>query len=109
LIHTMNGDYDLACVLDFDGVGLYDIWVVCDACGRTANETWPYVSSDACAVKSLRKDEPIKVASCWNGVVVFDVTWFLTGPLPNYLPLPPLQFRSSTECTSSECYFIAMA
>ncbi|PBK85662.1 capsular associated protein [Armillaria gallica] len=119
LIRTKDGDYDLACALDFDGVGLYDIWVVRDACGRTAKEIWPYFSSDSRAVKSLRKGEPIEVASCWNGVAVFDATWFLAGSLPkldrsnptptgDYLPPLPLRFRGSTECTSSECYLIAI-
>lgn len=110
-------------------------WVVRDACGRTAKEIWPYFSSDSRAVKSLRKGEPIEVASCWNGVAVFDATWFLAGSLPSkpaayslchfssfllewdrsnptptgdYLPPLPLRFRGSTECTSSECYLIAI-
>lgn len=118
LINTKEGDYDLACALDFDGVGLYDTWVVRDACGRTAKEVWPYFS-DSRAVKSLRKGEPINVASCWNGVAVFDAAWFLADSLPkldrsaptptgDYLPPLPLRFRGSTECTSSECYLIAL-
>ena len=65
LIKTKDGDYDLACALDFDGVGMYDMcisassvccianvdpftfmtprWVLRNACSSPTKEVWPYV------------------------------------------------------------------
>ncbi|KAF9027415.1 capsular associated protein [Hymenopellis radicata] len=121
LIDTKRGDYDLACAMDFDGIGLYDIWVVRDACGRTAKEIWPYFSSDSRAVSNLRRHQPIEVASCWNGIAVFNAVWFTPGGVNvtkpstdsptrtgDFLPPLPLEFRGSTDCTSSECFIIGM-
>ncbi|TFK23846.1 hypothetical protein FA15DRAFT_620269 [Coprinopsis marcescibilis] len=105
LINTKNGDYDLACAIDFDGIGLYDTWVLRDACGRKVREVWPYFSLDPKAVENLRKGEPIEVAACWNGVAIFDASWFLPEPSSN---VSPLKFRHDDECTSSECYLTSL-
>ncbi|EAU87467.2 capsular associated protein [Coprinopsis cinerea okayama7 len=113
LINTKEGEYDLACGLDFDGVGMYDRWVLRDACGGPTKEVWPYFTEPR-AVKKLRKGEPIEVATCWNGVAVFDASWFLLdgesdkdSPTTEHSPLP-LKFRASNKCTASECYLIGM-
>ena len=108
-------------------------WVLRDACGGPTKEVWPYVPLDPTAIDHLRKGEPFKVAACWNGVAVFDASWFLSSKLlthaastkyspcssfaladstkgthaPDKPPLP-LQFRESHECTSSECLLIAL-
>ncbi|KIY68081.1 glycosyltransferase family 69 protein [Cylindrobasidium torrendii FP15055 ss-10] len=122
LLNTKDGEYDLACAMDFDGIGLYDIWVTRDSCGRPTKEIWPYFSSDKRAVRSLKRMEPIEVASCWNGIAAFDASWFhpatynVTTPPPtnkptrtgDFLPPLPLEFRGSSECVSSECFIISM-
>ncbi|KAJ7769665.1 capsular associated protein [Mycena maculata] len=110
LLATNDGAFDLACGLDFDGIGLYDTWVIRDSCGQRTKEIWPYFSSDPAAVASLRREEPIEVATCWNGVAAFDATWFLP-PSPTAPPTvpsgAPLKFRGDTPCPESECFLIA--
>ncbi|TFK23833.1 hypothetical protein FA15DRAFT_620245 [Coprinopsis marcescibilis] len=121
LINTNNGDYDQACALDFDGVGMYDTWVLRDACGRKAKEVWPYFASNANhAVDRIRNEEPIEVGTCWNGVAAFDAQWFMSNStLASSLesnsnaestnkPSLPLKFRDDPDCTSSECYLLGL-
>ncbi|KAJ7054598.1 capsular associated protein [Mycena amicta] len=102
LLATNGGDFDLACALDFDGIGLYDTWVIRDSCGQRTKEIWPYFALDPVSVDSLRREEPIEVATCWNGVAAFDARWFLPSTTG-----PPLAFRADTPCTESECFLIA--
>ncbi|CAK5265205.1 unnamed protein product [Mycena citricolor] len=98
LLNTHNGEYDLACALDFDGIGLYDTWVIRDGCGHRTKEMWPYFSNDPVAVDRLRNDQPVEVATCWNGVAAFDSRWFLSNN--------PLRFRDDPRCAESECFLI---
>ncbi|KAJ7108060.1 capsular associated protein [Mycena crocata] len=110
LLDTNGGDFDLACGLDFDGIGLYDTWVIRDSCGERTKEIWPYFSFDSHAVDSLRREEPVEVATCWNGVAVFDADWFLPPPptgRPTVPPGSPLTFRGDTPCPESECFLIS--
>ncbi|KAJ7810286.1 capsular associated protein, partial [Mycena olivaceomarginata] len=102
LLATKDGEFDLACGLDFDGIGLYDTWVIRDACGQRTKELWPYfsLSSDPAAVASLRRGAPVEVATCWNGVAAFGAGWFA----PEHAP--PLAFRADTPCPESECFLI---
>ncbi|KAJ7703928.1 capsular associated protein [Mycena rosella] len=108
LLATNGGEFDLACALDFDGIGLYDTWVIRDSCGQRTKEIWPYFSFDSAAVASLRRDAPVAVATCWNGVAVFDARWFLP-PTPHSTLPPgrPLAFRADTPCAESECFLIS--
>ncbi|KAJ7092382.1 capsular associated protein [Mycena belliarum] len=117
LLDTNNGDFDLACALDFDGIGLYDTWVIRDSCGQRTKEIWPYFSFDSVAVDRLRREEPVEVATCWNGVAVFDANWFLppSNDIPTVRPATPptvppgtpLTFRADTPCAESECFLIS--
>ncbi|KAJ6578654.1 capsular associated protein [Mycena vulgaris] len=108
LLDTKGGDFDLACGLDFDGIGLYDTWVIRDSCGERTKEIWPYFSFDSVAVDSLRREEPVQVATCWNGVAVFDANWFLPPTTTPTVPAgSPLKFRADTPCPESECFLIA--
>ncbi|KAJ7302677.1 capsular associated protein [Mycena albidolilacea] len=102
LLATKDGEFDLACGLDFDGIGLYDTWVIRDACGQRTKELWPYfsLSSDPAAVASLRRGAPVEVATCWNGVAAFGAAWFA----PEHAL--PLAFRADTPCPESECFLI---
>jgi hypothetical protein len=59
--------------------------VIRDSCGERTKEIWPYFSFDSVAVESLRREEPVEVATCWNGVAVFDADWFLPpSTFPQY-------------------------
>ncbi|KAF7321183.1 Capsular associated protein [Mycena chlorophos] len=105
LLATKDGDFDLACALDFDGIGLYDTWVIRDSCGHRTKEIWPYFSLDPMAIDSLRREEPIQVASCWNGVAAFDARWFLPSNGTHTIPAgPALAFRADPTCTKSEFF-----
>ncbi|KAJ6626026.1 cryptococcal mannosyltransferase 1-domain-containing protein [Mycena sp. CBHHK59/15] len=115
LLATNDGAFDLACALDFDGIGLYDTWVIRDACGQRTKEIWPYFAHDPVAVDKLRAEQPVEVAACWNGVAAFDAAWFLPPPpassspyTPAASPPPgaPLRFRGDTACPASECFLI---
>ncbi|KAJ7447311.1 capsular associated protein [Mycena galericulata] len=110
LLATNDGNFDLACGLDFDGIGLYDTWVIRDSCGERTKEIWPYFSFDTAAVDSLRREEPVEVATCWNGVAAFDANWFLppSSTAPPTIPAGnPLKFRGDTPCPESECFLIS--
>ncbi|KAF7307980.1 Capsular associated protein [Mycena kentingensis (nom. inval.)] len=107
LLATKGGEFDQACALDFDGIGLYDTWVIRDSCGRRTKEIWPYFSTDPVAVESLRRDEPIEVAACWNGIAAFDARWFLPSDGSSIPAGPALAFRAFMPCVESECFMIS--
>lgn len=50
-------------------------WVVRSADNLRLKPLWPYFSS-AYDVERLRKDLPVEVNSCWNGLTAFDAKWF---------------------------------
>ncbi|KAF7291989.1 Capsular associated protein [Mycena indigotica] len=107
LLATKEGNFDLACALDFDGIGLYDTWVIRDSCGHRTKEIWPYFASDSVAVETLRREDPVEVATCWNGVAAFDAHWFRHSNGTSHIPAgPPLAFRADSTCTESECLLI---
>ncbi|KAJ7788860.1 cryptococcal mannosyltransferase 1-domain-containing protein [Mycena olivaceomarginata] len=47
LLETNRGEYDMACGLDFQQWGLYDIWVIRDHLGRIVSGQWPYFSEES--------------------------------------------------------------
>ncbi|KAJ7704132.1 hypothetical protein B0H16DRAFT_1747756 [Mycena metata] len=69
-------------------------------------EIWPYFSYDDETVDKLRREEPVEVATCWNGIAIFDADWFLpTLPGPPTIPRgEALRFRADTYCAESECF-----
>ena len=87
LLNTRDGHYAAACSMDFKMYPYYyDTFALRDDQGmKTASYYWPWFISRA-ARESTRKGEPVKVESCWNGMVLFDATPFYANP--------PLQFRS---------------
>ncbi|OSX64461.1 glycosyltransferase family 69 protein [Postia placenta MAD-698-R-SB12] len=97
LLDTHDGEYDMACAMDFGHFGAYDAWVLRDRLGHLTSSIWPYFI-DAPSIDLMRKDAPVPVFSCWNGMVVFDADPLLPihlrsnrtlsrDPLPS--PLPP--------------------
>ncbi|KAI0653447.1 cryptococcal mannosyltransferase 1-domain-containing protein [Cubamyces menziesii] len=133
LLATRNGEYDFACGLDFGHFGAYDMWVLRDRIGRLTAGFWPYFF-DTASYEAIKREEPVPVFSCWNGIVAFNADPVLPvalrsnktlsqSPLPNPPPAnhpwtpvlaespaltPPLKFRASAEgeCYSSESFLL---
>ncbi|KAF7794860.1 hypothetical protein EIP86_006002 [Pleurotus ostreatoroseus] len=134
LIETADGNYDMACALDFGHFGAYDMWVLRDRVGHLAAGIWPYFF-DAADYDAMKTGSPAPVLTCWNGIVVFSADPVLpvhlrsnrtlssdplAYPPPPTHPLastiadspaltPPLSFRSSPRgegCFSSESFLL---
>jgi hypothetical protein len=82
----------------------YDTFALRDNHGdKVISQYWPWFLSPT-ARASARNNEPIKVESCWNGMVIFDATPFYADP--------PLQFREIDDSLAdmhvegSECCLI---
>ncbi|KAJ9145224.1 Polysaccharide export protein [Coniochaeta hoffmannii] len=86
LLHTRGGRYAAACGMDFKTYPYYyDTFALRDEQGmKTASYYWPWFISPA-ARGAARRGEPVRVESCWNGVVLFDSAPFYAEP--------PLRFR----------------
>lgn len=76
-MHTRDGDYAAACSMDFATSSRYhDSLALRDSQGqRTASSYFPWFHSPASLV-AVRRGDPVPVASCWNGLVVFDAAPF---------------------------------
>ncbi|OJT02924.1 hypothetical protein TRAPUB_6508 [Trametes pubescens] len=133
LLATRDGDYDFACGLDFGHFGAYDMWVLRDRVGRLTAGIWPYFF-DAASMDAVKREEPVPVYTCWNGIVAFRADPVLPVALRgnstlSHAPLarpppanhpwtpqlgaspaqtPPLRFRASAEgeCYSSESFLL---
>ncbi|KAJ7183288.1 cryptococcal mannosyltransferase 1-domain-containing protein [Mycena filopes] len=68
LLDTKDGEYDMACGLDFGGWGLYDLWVLRDRLGRMISTLYPYFLEET-DFHAIMADAPAPVFSCWNGIV----------------------------------------
>ncbi|KAK7753256.1 hypothetical protein SLS62_004775 [Diatrype stigma] len=77
LFNTRNGDYAAACSMDYKSPPLYyDTFALRDDLGlKTASLHWPWFQSPR-ARESAWRGEPIRVSSCWNGIVAFDAAPF---------------------------------
>ncbi|KAH7102339.1 cryptococcal mannosyltransferase 1-domain-containing protein, partial [Auriculariales sp. MPI-PUGE-AT-0066] len=135
LLNMRAGDYDVACGMDFDDFGLYDVWVTRDRLGSLVASVWPFILEPS-GRRSIEQNEPAEVFSCWNGITVLPAEPFLLpahrdnatsklSPQPLYPPLahthpafetaipprlaPALRFRTSgpKECFSSESFLIS--
>lgn len=70
LLSTNNENYDAACGLDFYDV-FYDSWVSIDLSGYSLLHEFPYFANKE-AQDLFINHRPIRVFSCWNGVIVFN-------------------------------------
>ena len=70
LLSTNNENYDAACGLDFYDV-FYDSWVSIDLSGYSLLHEFPYFANKE-AQDLFFNHRPIRVFSCWNGVIVFN-------------------------------------
>lgn len=118
LLNTKGGDFDQVCAIDTVPMGFYDTWVTRDINEARLKPLWPYFSS-AEDVASMRVEEPILVNSCWNGLTIFDASWFTSHSrrplllqettqaeaLATHNLSLPLRFRASPapHCLTSEC------
>lgn len=80
LLLTRDGDYDMACGMDFDLVKLYDVWVTRDLNGNHLSGFYPFVH-EAAAQRSFQRDLPFQVYTCWNGLVAMQAKPFLHDSL----------------------------
>jgi hypothetical protein len=105
LLHTRDGHYAAACSMDFKRYPwYYDTFALRDEQGmKTASTLWPWFMSSTARSSTLRA-EPVKVESCWNGMVLFDAAPFTAEP--------PLEFRgledslADLRLEASECCLI---
>lgn len=87
----------------------YDTFALRDDLGlKTASLHWPWFQSPR-ARESAWRGEPIRVSSCWNGIVAFDAAPFYGD---NQTTQPPLRFRGIDDSLAdlhlegSECCLI---
>jgi hypothetical protein len=105
LLNTRDGRFAAACSMDFKLYPYYyDTFALRDDLGmKTASYYWPWFISPS-ARSSTLKGEPIRVESCWNGMVLFDSSPFYADP--------PLRFRgiddslADLHLEASECCLI---
>ena len=69
LLSTNNEDYDAVCGLDFYDI-FYDTWVSIDLSAYSLRHDFPYFINKE-GQDLVINHKPIRVFSCWNGVIVF--------------------------------------
>lgn len=77
LLDTRGGHYAAACAMDFKTYPLYyDTFALRDADGdKAVSPHWPWFRSGE-ARADVRAGRPVRVQSCWNGMIVFDAQPF---------------------------------
>ena len=70
LLSTNNEDYDVACGLDMNDNNFYDRWVSIDLDGSGLKKFFPFFINKE-AQDLVVNHKPIRVFSCWNGVIAF--------------------------------------
>jgi hypothetical protein len=70
LLSTNNEEYDAVCGLDFSDV-FYDRWVSIDLDGNSLKPHFPFFINKQ-AQDLIVNHKPVRVFSCWNGVIVFN-------------------------------------
>lgn len=105
LHNTRGGSYAAACSMDYKHPpAYYDTFALRDGEGRkTASNYWPWFQAGP-ARDAASRSEPVRVASCWNGMVIFDASPFRADP--------PLRFRAIPDALAdlhlegSECCLV---
>ena len=70
LLSTNNEDFDAVCGLDMENHYFYDSWVSIDLDGNGLTPRFPFfLNKEAQDLVTYHK--PIRVFSCWNGVIAF--------------------------------------
>ena len=87
LLSTNNEDFDVACGFDMNNNTFYDRWVSIDFEGDGMRRYFPFFINKE-AQDLVVNHKPIRVFSCWNGVIAFKAK-----PLEN----KKIQFRYKTD------------
>ncbi|CAK1361229.1 hypothetical protein CB0940_03378 [Cercospora beticola] len=106
LLHTNEGEYGAACSLDFSKPpSLYDTFALRDIDGKEPlMQTWPFFGNGK-SRKALKNSKPVRVKSCWNGMVAMPAEAFYGGYRSlNFRALPDSLADSHLE--ASECCLI---
>ena len=69
LLSTNSENYDAVCALDFSNI-FYDRWVSIDLNGNSLQPNFPFFINKE-AQDLIINHKPIRVFSCWNGVIAF--------------------------------------
>ena len=72
LLSTNNEDFDVACAMDYY-FNFYDSWVSIDLDGEHFLDKFPYFKNKEGQDQYINK-KPIRVFSCWNGVIAFNAS-----------------------------------
>jgi hypothetical protein len=90
VLNTRNGEYAAACSIDAgDAVRLQDTSALRDDKGQPpVSSFWPWFLSPT-VLSAVKSGLPIRVYSCWNGLVAFQSAPFYADP--------PLRFRSVSD------------
>ena len=80
LLRANDGNYDMACALDFAWYGVYDSWVIRDRLGALTSTVWPYFFEEE-SMRAVMNDRPAPVFSCWNGMAAIRAAPFLPPDL----------------------------
>ena len=72
LLATNNEDYDVVCAMDYY-FNFYDNWVSIDLDGDRLLEDFPYFINKE-AQDQYINHKPIRIFSCWNGIVSFNAS-----------------------------------
>lgn len=77
LLDTRGGHYAAACAVDFMSYPrYYDTFALRDEYGEKATSAfWPWFESSASRA-DVRAGRPVRVQSCWNGMIAFDALPF---------------------------------
>lgn len=72
LLSTNHEDFDAACGMDFSEF-FYDRWVSIDLSGNSFKKRFPFIMNKE-GQDLIINHKPIRVFSCWNGVISFNAT-----------------------------------
>ncbi|KAI1818486.1 glycosyltransferase family 69 protein [Poronia punctata] len=105
LLNTHDNNYAAACAMDYKvAPRYYDTFALRDDLGlKTISQYWPWFQSPSSRA-TAEENAPVRVKSCWNGIVAFDSAPFYASP--------PLQFRGIEDSLAdyhlegSECCLI---
>ncbi|KAF2213136.1 glycosyltransferase family 69 protein [Cercospora zeae-maydis SCOH1-5] len=80
LLHTNEGEYGAACSLDFSKPpSIYDTFALRDIDGKEPlMQTWPFFGNRK-SRKAVKNSKPVRVKSCWNGMVAIPAEAFYGG------------------------------
>ena len=108
LLSTNNEDFDSVCGLDIYSNYFYDRWVTIDLDGNGLKKYFPYFINKE-AQDLILNHKPIRVFSCWNGVIAFKASPLKDKQLrfrhkenytlPKYLLNNPNKNYYESECT----------